>query len=128
MYEELEKLNGFLVMARTASSGFDKLCSMVKACENELMDIQHEIELTAPDRNQKAKLCTRQQVILKKRRGLKNQVEFIRPLYDFLCKQQSLVPTLEKVMLNMREKVKLQEVRVYHCKAEDRVISREVAE
>lgn len=73
----------------------------LKRCEEETQDLLHEIELTKFDASRGYRLCRDLQEVRQCRRRLKDEIEVVRVLKEFLDSNKQLKISLFKVLTNM---------------------------
>lgn len=82
-------------------------------CELEIQDLLHEIELTKFDVQRGYRLCKQLQEVRQRRRELKNTMEVLRALKDFLDTNKQLKISLFKTLSAMEKTEEHQDHRMY---------------
>jgi len=85
----------------------------IQLCESETQDLLHEIELTKFDVQRGYRLCKQLQEIRQRRRQLKDTVELLRNIKDFLDCNKQLKISLFKTLTSMERAEENQECRKY---------------
>lgn len=85
----------------------------VKKDEGEIQDILHEIEFTKFDACRGYQLSKQIQEARQRRRYMKEQLEALKPLKDFLDNNKQLKISLFKVLSSMEKTVEHQRNRMY---------------
>jgi len=82
-------------------------------CDMETQDLLHEIELTKFDIQRGYRLCKQLQEVRQRRRDLKNTMEVMRTLKDFLDSNKQLKINLFKTLSTMERTEEHQGQRMY---------------
>lgn len=92
-----ENLKNFLEFARKVISKYEDNQKLQVDLETETQDLLHFIELS-PNMNacEYTKQCVKLRDIRRQRRACKNEIDLLKPLYDFLC-DKTLINQLSKI-------------------------------
>ncbi|MHB1651405.1 MAG: hypothetical protein ACYCVD_02875 [Desulfitobacteriaceae bacterium] len=113
MTEAIAFTRNFLELLNTIERDWGNWIDDLKQCEQEIQDLLHEIEFTKFDVFRGYKLCKQLQEVRQRRRKLKETMEVVRHLKDFLDANKQLKISLFKVLTGMEKTEERQEQRMY---------------
>lgn len=87
-------------------------------------DLTHVIELSAFGGVQGYKIAKQIQENRRRHREAKDQNFIMRPLYDFIMKNQSVIPQLHKVRMDLMKQIKVNAERQYHPRSDNEMVRR----
>jgi 5-bromo-4-chloroindolyl phosphate hydrolysis protein len=103
----------FLETLNTVEQDWANWITDIQQCESETQDLLHEIELTKFDVQRGYKLAKQLQEIRQRRRELKDTVELLRNIKDFLDCNKQLKISLFKTLTSMERVEENQGQRMY---------------
>ena len=86
----------------------------LKKKDDETQDILHELELGDNNYRERAKIATRLKNIRKERRQLKDKIEEIETLYQWVNENKTSINKLQQVLGQTRKQEKYHSNRTYH--------------
>lgn len=86
----------------------------LKLCDAETQDLLHEIELTNFDKRRGHQLCKQLQEVRKRRRNLKEKMELLRSIKEFVDSNRQLKISLFKTLTSMERTEESQGERSYY--------------
>jgi len=103
----------FLETLNTVEQDWGTWISDIQLCDTETQDLLHEIELTKFDVQRGYKLCKQLQEVRQRRRRLKDTVELLRNIKDFVDCNKQLKISLYKTLTTMEKTEEHQGQRMY---------------
>jgi len=103
----------FLETLNTVEKDWGTWITGIQQCETETQDLLHEIELTKFDVQRGYKLAKQLQEIRQRRRELKDTVELLRSIKDFVDSNKQLKISLFKTLTGMERTEENQGCRKY---------------
>lgn len=94
----------------------------VERRDYEHSDLTHVVELSTFGSVQGYRLVKQIQENRRKRREAKDQNFIMRPLYDFIMKNQSILPQLHKVRMDVMKQIKVNAERQYHPRSDNEMV------
>jgi hypothetical protein len=103
----------FLETLNTIEKEWGSWVDDLKQCEMETQDLLHEIELTNFNAYRGYLLCKQLQDVRQRRRQLKNKMEILRTLKEFIENNKQLKISLYKTLSTMEKTEEHQSQRMY---------------
>ena len=113
MPEVISTTREFLESLNTDEKEWGNWAEGINICEMETQDLLHEIKLTKFDVLRGYRLCKQLQEVRQRRRELKNKLELLRTLKDFLDNNKQLKINLFKTLTTMEKTEEHQGQRTY---------------
>jgi hypothetical protein len=113
MTDPTETLQNFVSLITSIEDEWKLLADNINKTELEIIDIEHEIELSNFNAQKGYMLAKEIQTVRRERRTWKNYREIMGPLKQFADAHKQLEITMWKVLKGMREAKQTQQARVY---------------
>lgn len=113
MSEAISTTRNFLDSLNIIEKEWGNWINNLNVCEMETQDLLHEIELTKFDVQRGYRLCKQLQEVRQRRRNLKDTMEVLRTLKDFLDSNKQLKINLFKTLSAMEKTEEHQGRRMY---------------
>ena len=101
-------------MFKTVTSVYEQNQDIIKQCEGELLDLEHEMEL-APNKNARDgfKMYVEMREVRRKRRQAKEENELLKDMYDFLKQNEPFKNRITQIQGSARKLYNTQTQRQY---------------
>jgi hypothetical protein len=110
----LPDLESAYKILNTISSMYNQTLGAMQNCEEEENDIRHAFELCDLKYEDRAKLATRQSVVLKERRKYKDMLNVMEPLHG-LMQESTSIDFMKRLSIILGETRKVDKKRGYRC-------------
>jgi len=110
----LPDLESAYKILNTITSMYNQTLGAMQNCEEEENDIRHAFELCDLKYEDRAKLATRQSLVLKERRKYKDMLNVMEPLYK-LMQEQTSIDFMKRMSIILGETRKVEKKRGYRC-------------
>jgi 5-bromo-4-chloroindolyl phosphate hydrolysis protein len=111
--DAISTTRNFLETLNTIEQDWGAWYEEVHKCDQETQDLLHEIELTKFEIQRGYKLSKQLQEVRQRRRDLKNTMEVMRTLKDFLDSNKQMKINLYKILASMEKMKEHQAQRIY---------------
>lgn len=98
----------------TISSMYNQTLGAMQSCEEEENDIRHAYELGDLKYKDRARLATRQSIVLKERRKYKDMLDVMQPLHG-LMQEPNSIDFMKRLAIILGETRKIDKKRGYRC-------------
>lgn len=106
-------LEQILRALRQAGTEYNMAGDELKLCEDRQQDILHELELAELKYHERARLATELSEVRKRRREVKNALEVLEPLVNWLNANPEALRSLQRVLGDMRKQEQRHANRIY---------------
>lgn len=113
MTDEIQATKNFLTTLNIVEKDWGAWHEDLKQCELEVQDLLHEIELTKFDAYRGYRLCKQLQEVRQRRRKLKEKMEILKGLKEFVDNNKQLKISLYKTLSTMEKIEEQQRHRMY---------------